>query len=459
MTAYTPIWEPKLPRPLVAIASCISFAVLALPAHGQPIALSEPVDVGAALPMRAEPPDGNATELDEIRSDYAIAAGASTILVAWAEEPDAVVAAMLDEQGAVAVPPFVLRTGSILASTVRAAYVGDAYVVAANELVSGTVTVRLIRVDEGGTVLDDAEVGSSAGGLFDCPLASMAATQSGVAITCDRDAIHHFDVVTATALFGFHFPVNQGAGPAETHCVGNACVSAGSFVPPDDFTKNVALRSFDVASEPGEPVLLGYKDALGSRIAVVQTPAGVLAVSRSFQFPPGDIDGQSRERLHGYFSTSGEVTSIDTIVERPLVRDPRLATNGQSIALAYRTNAGPVGLAALTTSGEPRGDEAEIAASPAKDVRLAVMPSGAYAVAYDDAIRLMVRTATLDDPTSGAGGLGGAAGSTGAGGHEAENDTSTDAGCACGVPAPEPPRGGALAAVVAALWLVRRRRR
>lgn len=445
------------------VSALLSSAALALSANAAagPIEVGDPVDVGATLDP-ADPPLAP-NDPDEQRDDYAVAAGKTTVLATWVESFGQLYAALLDPSGSVVVPRFLVHETARLFS-VRAVFTGDTYRIAVADVTNGYVGAQILSVSEAGAVVIDGEYGLANQGLVECQPAGLDHDGLLLIVPCEGGPI--VSIAQNGDYQSIHWP--SGSPHVEVGCRNGDCSAAFQQWPSGGaLDRNVAVISLD--DPTAEPSYVGYRDANESRMAVAKTEGGTLIVSRSFLMPPGDANGEAREHLHGFFlHPDATVTSIDGIVEMDEIRDPRLATNGASVALAYRVNGGPTGLTMLDTAGQPLGESVELSTTPSMDVRLAAAPAGAYVVAYDSGSRLLVRTVGQATPPSDAGASDAAA---------PEADASDDAplptgpapqaggdaasGCGCSLPGDRASPAAALGAValLGAQALRRRSRR
>ncbi|MDI1482838.1 MYXO-CTERM sorting domain-containing protein [Polyangium sp. y55x31] len=435
---------PRLRRPLFAglfSAIAVTHASIALAA---PIELSAPIDVGATLPAIVEPPDGSGEFLDERRDDYAVAPRGSSMLVTWVEGNRDLYAAILDAEQGVVVPRFLVYSAETRLYAVRAVFADGAYRIAVGEQVGLYAATRLFSVDEAGTVGDDGTYGLEEQGLVECSPLALEARSTGLVLSCTSGVVVAFPKAgEPSTLFS---PTSSPR--MDIACRAAQCV-AGFQLNDSNPLRNVALVALDDANTDPKPTFLGFRDATYARIAVALTGAGTLAVSWSYFLPPGDSNGQNREHIHGWFlAPDGTIRALDNLAEAPGIRDPRLATNGTSVALAYRANGGGSSIVALDADGAPRGETAVISTQPSLDIRLAASSDGSYALAYDDGARLFVRTARLDPKGE----------DTGAGGGTT-TPTETSSGCAVAGGGASSSAGAALVVAFGASLVVRRRRR
>ncbi|MDI3288982.1 MYXO-CTERM sorting domain-containing protein [Polyangium sp. 15x6] len=433
---------PHFRRPLFAglfSAIAITHASIAL---ADPIELSAPIDVGATLPAISEPPGGQGEFLDERRDDYAVAVHGSSMLVTWVEGVRDLHAAIVDAEQGVVVPRFLVYSGETRLYAVRAVFADGAYRIAVGDLDGLNVGTRLFAVDEAGTVGDPETYGLAEQGLVECSPLALEARSTGLVLSCTNGPVAAIPKAgESSTLF---WPT--GSPLVDIACRAAPCV-AGFQLNDSDPTLNVALATLDDANTNPKPTFLGFRDATYARIAVALTGVGALAVSWSYILPPGDQNGENREHIHGWFlAADGKIRTLDNLAEAPGIRDPRLATNGTSIALAYRTNGGSASIVALDADGAPRGETAVITTQPSLDIRLAASSDGSYALAYDDGAKLFVRTARLDprgeDPGPGGG-----------------TTTPTETSSGCAVAGASSSAGAVLVVAFGASLVVRRRRR
>ncbi|MDC3980530.1 MYXO-CTERM sorting domain-containing protein [Polyangium jinanense] len=435
---------PRLRRPLFAglfTAIAVTHASIAL---ADPIELSAPIDVGATLPAISESPDGEAEFLDERRDDYAVAVHGSSMLVTWVEGVRDLYAAIVDAEQGVVVPRFLVYSAETRLYAVRAVFADGAYRIAVGDQEGLYTGTRLFAVDEAGAVGDPETYGLEEQGLVECGPLALEARSTGLVLSCANGPVAALPKAgEPSTLF---WPTSSPL--IDIACRAAPCV-AGFQLNDSNPLLNVALATLDDANTDPKPTFLGFRDATYARIAVALTGAGTLAVSWSYILPPGSQNGENREHIHGWFlAADGSIRTLDNLAEAPGIRDPRLATNGTSVALAYRTNGGGSSIVALDADGAPRGETAVITTQPSLDIRLAASSDGSYALAYDDGARLFVRTARLDpkgeDPGPGGG---------------TPTPTETSSGCAVAGGGASSSAGVALAVAFGASLVVRRRRR